>query len=149
MIDIERIVRAFRKAGFSCRKKRKAGYYTCSYGSVDVEISYGDIEVKNLGEFRSDYLRAYTSDKYSDEDVMEMLKRETGAKDAWIDVGYDAYLILKFDPEKYERAIEVAKRIGEKDLWIAITNTEGELRLFRGKEVITRTEEWLKEFVRD
>ena len=146
MVELRRIVRLFEKVGAKCRKLRRKNVYECWKGDVEATISEDGITIVSPGEFRIWYSEFRTYDGYDENEVLRRLKEITGAKDVDVEIPCDTLqLKLKFDLDKAEDAARVFNKMAEEDLWVAITNIEGELRLIRRGNQAS-TEEWLEGF---
>ncbi|RLE48891.1 MAG: hypothetical protein DRJ18_00950 [Candidatus Methanomethylicota archaeon] len=146
MVELRRIVRLFEKVGAKCRKLRRRNVYECWKENVEATISEDGITIVSPGEFRIWYSEFRTYDGYDENEVLKRLKEITGAKDVDIEIPCDTLqLKLKFDLDKAEDAARVFNKMAEEDLWVAITNIEGELRLIRRGNQAS-TEEWLEGF---
>jgi len=146
LVELRRIVRLFEKVGAKCRKLRRRNVYECWKENVEATISEDGITIVSPGEFRIWYSEFRTYDGYDENEVLKRLKEITGAKDVDIEIPCDTLqLKLKFDLDKAEDAARVFNKMAEEDLWVAITNIEGELRLIRRGNQAS-TEEWLEGF---
>jgi len=146
LVELRRIVRLFEKVGAKCRKLRRRNVYECWKEDVEATISEDGITIVSPGEFRIWYSEFRTYDGYDENEVLRRLKEITGAKDVDIEIPCDTLqLKLKFDLDKAEDAARVFNKMAEEDLWVAITNIEGELRLIRRGNQAS-TEEWLEGF---
>ena len=146
MVELKRVVRLFEKIGAKCRKLRRRNVYECWKDDITATISEEGITIVSPGEFRIWYSEFWTEDDYREKDVLEKLEEITGAKDAEIDIPCGSIkLKLKFDLDRAADAAHAFNRMAEEDLWAAITNIEGELRLIRRGEQVS-TEEWLEGF---
>ena len=146
MVELRSVVRLFEKVGAKCRKLRRRNVYECWKDDITATISEEGITVVSPGEFRIWYSEFRTEEGYWEKEVLDKLREITGARDAEIDIPCGSFkLKLKFDLDKAVDAAHVFNRMAEEDLWAAITNIVGELRLIRRGEQVS-TEEWLEGF---
>ena len=146
MVKLGSVVRLFEKVGAKCRKLRRRNVYECWKGDVTATISEDGITIVSPGEFRIWYSEFRTYDGYDEDEVLRRLKEITGAEDVDIDIPCDSLTLkLKFDMDKAADAANVFNKMAEEDLWVAITNIEGELRLIRNGEQAS-VDEWLGAF---
>jgi len=147
-VDLQSVVEMFKRVGARCRKVRGKNEYECwGWDLLKAVINEYGITIIVNGEFRPEYLRTTTYDGREETYVLEELKKITGADTVDYEVPCaDVRLILGFSLDKARRAVEVFKKMTENELWIAITNMKGELRLYRGGEQVYDTEEWLELF---
>jgi len=146
LVELKRVVRLFEKIGAKCRKLRRRNVYECWKDDITATISEEGITIVSPGEFRIWYSEFRTEEGYGEKEVLDKLREITGARDAEIDIPCGSIkLRLKFDLDRAADAVHVFDRMAEEELWAAITNIEGELRLIRRGEQVS-TEEWLEGF---
>lgn len=145
MVELRSIVRLFERVGAKCRKLRRRNVYECWKGDVTAKITEDGITIVSPGEFRIWYSEFRTSEGIPDRDFLESLKSVTGARDVELDIPSELNLELKFDLDKADKAARVFNKMAEENLWVAVTNIEGELRLIRNGEQVS-VDEWLKAF---
>ena len=135
------IVRMFRRAGARCRKSR--GRYVCSSGSVKAVIDNYRIKILVEGELRGEYGYYKPEDVYSEEAFMDSLKNASGADDVYLEFpSQDIYLCLEYSIDNADKAVKAFEKMARHGFSIAITNLEGELRLYSdGKPASTG--DWL------
>ena len=146
MAELRDIVRLFERIGAKCRKIRRRDAYECWKEDITATITEEGITIISPGEFRIWYSEFRTDDGYRESEFLDKLKEITGARKVEIDIPCGSIkLKLKFDLDKAVDAAHVFNRMAEEDLWAAITNIEGELRLIRRGEHVS-TKEWLDAF---
>jgi len=144
--QLRSIVRLFEKVGAKCRKLRRKNIYECWKGDVTARISEEGITIVSPGEFRIWYSEFTTADGVSENDFLRDLKEVTGADSADIEIPCgELSLKLGFSLDKAEKAVRVFKKISDNDMWVAVTNIRGELRLIKRGEPVS-VDEWLKAF---
>jgi len=145
--ELRKVVDMFKKIGATCRKVRGKNIYECWKGYARATISEKGIVVGSSGEFRIEYSRFETREEgISDDRFLSMLKEATGADSVELVIPCDtAELRLEFSLDKARRAVEVFNTLAEKDMYVVLTNIEGELRLIK-EGMATSVDEWLREF---
>jgi len=138
------VVNLFKKVGARCRKRR--GVYECWKGYVKAKITASGIEIRVPGEFRLDYATFHAEDNpdYTDQDLIRDLEEITGAS-VELDIPCSRTdLVFEFSLDDADRAVSVFNRMAERDMWCAITNITGELRLYKDK-TLTTLKDWLRD----
>ncbi len=141
-------VEVFRRIGARCRKKPRMNEYVCWLGDARAEVSGRGIKVfSQPGEVRMEVLILSTSDGLDEDKFLRRLEEATGAESAWIMITKipEAYVALEFRLEDAEKAAKALKALAEHDMWVAVTNMKGELRLYKDGEAVG-TQEWLRAF---
>ena len=147
-IDVKTVAREFRKMGARCeplrdRRSRRVVRYKCYFHNVEVNINPDDINVTIVGELRLEFM--HDEDPLTglnSEEFMEILKESSGAERVSENVGGGRWEIqLEFPINKYEKALKVAKILGETDLYPVLTNFDAELRIMSGDKHITSYKE--------
>ena len=142
-MELRSIVKLFERVGAKCRKLRGKPVYECWRNDIKATISPEKIEIRSIGEFRLEY-SDFTPEGYLyEKDFFEDLKEATGAKTAYLDFPGDirADIVLEYDPDKAERAAKIFKKMAEHEMWAAVTNIRGELRLYKDHDV-AKPDDW-------
>jgi len=138
MVDVSTIVRAFRRAGFRCRKtKRRLDEYFCTHKenpNVSVDIDPHNV----LINVTCDTSEIDVEDLW----VLDELEKLTGGR-ADLFTAAEAELRIKYDPEDYKRALKVAKTFAEEDLYMRVGWLQGKLRTYKKGEYM-ESDEWLE-----
>lgn len=156
-MELREVVNMFKSVGAVCRKVRGLHQYVCRKGHVTAKIDsvIDAIEIESPGELRTEYLRTELSSVYggiSEEELLEHVRELAKADRVYIEIPtYEANLRIEYrgwreNPEKARKAVEIFKNLADKELWLAITNMEGELRVYKGEKPV-HYEEWLKELL--
>ena len=145
-MELRSIVKLFERVGAKCRKLRRKNIYECWRGDVTARITEEGITIVSPGEFRIWYSEFATEEGVSERDFLRDLKEVTDADSTDIEIPCgELSLKLGFSLDKAEKAALVFKKISDNDMWVAITNMRGELRLIKkGKSV--SVDEWLRTF---
>ena len=143
-MELRSIVKLFERVGAKCRKLRKRDVYECWRNDVKATISPDKIEIRTIGEFRLEYSDFSPEGYLYEKDFFEDLKEATGAKTAYLDFPEcsQADIVLEYDPDKAEKAARVFKKMAEHEMWAAVTNIRGELRLYKDHNV-AKPDDWL------
>ncbi|MCD6137597.1 MAG: hypothetical protein J7J91_03270 [Deltaproteobacteria bacterium] len=138
MVDVSTIVRAFRRAGFRCRKtKRHLDEYFCTHKenpNVSVHIDPHNV----LINVTCDTSEIDVEDLW----ILDELEELTGGH---VDLftAAEAELGIKYDAEDYKRAVDVAKIFAEEDLYMRVGWLRGELKTYKKGEYV-ETKDWLE-----
>lgn len=80
---------------------------------------------------------------YSEEAFMDSLKNATDADDVYLEFpSEDVYLCLEYSIDKADKAVKTFEKMAKHEFSIAITNLEGELRLYSDNNTVS-TSDWL------
>ena len=144
-MELRSIVELFEKVGARCRKLRRKPIYECWKNGVKATILPGNIVIRSEGEFRLEYSDFTPEGYWYEKDFFDDLKEAIGAKSAYLDFpsASSADIVLEFDPDKAEKAAMVFKKMAEHEMWAAVTNIRGELRLYKNGKPVS-ADEWLK-----
>ena len=129
-------VRLFKRLGAKCRKtSRKYDVYSCWKGGVEARIDPREIRVVSKGDFRVEFLRLTTDDGWSDVELEKVLSELIGSK---FEINVDGSIEIRaeFPIERMRDAVKLFNYLAENDVWVAGTNMDGELRVYKKGETI-------------
>jgi len=143
-MDVERIVRALRRMGASCRKMRRRGAlnYVCRADNVTAIINetWGKIEIIPYVDFRVEYFTFGEGKaghyEMEDREFIQRLRENTGAHVNLDFPNPEAELVFRFKLDEADKALRLFKKLKDNDMWIALTNIEAELRCYKGDQKI-------------
>ncbi len=150
---VQAAVRAFRRAGFQCRKRPREDAYVCTEGDVTVTITPSSIEITIPGEVRWEYSRIVLDTLHTErrsveiEELLNELEKELGTG-ARIDLAItgSAKLVIRIPTLQWEKAVRVASNAAKKNMYVVITNIDAEARLAHRDGALPYTD-WVKELL--
>ena len=147
---LQDVIKEFKKIGAACHKKK--GVYECQLLSAIAEIdeTFRKIKIRVPVEFRTEFLKfdeVIREDEkmwLTDTEFFDEATRISKAK-VYIDFPpEEPRLIFEYKFENLQDALRTFKNIAIKDLYIALTNIDAELRCYSEGAKI-RCEQWLKD----
>jgi len=137
-MEVREVVRRLRRMGAKCKKRRRADIYDCILDNVDILVTPDKVKLSIYVDFRTEFLRYSSTEEIPvDDEIFERELREiTGA---WVGMKLpnEGSLEFVFDIKDADKALRVAKKLKEKDMWIVLTNMDAELRCMMGDEQVS------------
>ena len=137
-MEVREVVRRLKRMGAECRKHRRADVYTCTLDNVGIVVNPREIKLSIYVDFRTEFLRYSSTEEVpvNDESFERELREITGAR-VGMKLPAEGSLEFVFDIKDADKALRVAKKLKEKDMWIVLTNMDAELRCMMGDEQVS------------